>query len=110
MHARLAAALICLCGRALALAAGTDGVSHGTHLAPRRAPAATHAPATRDQPRPASTQAQVQVQAQDGDRRAPAPAPAPAPADAAQRERGLMLAGLALMVGIALRRLGAGAP
>lgn len=106
MHARLAAALICLCGRALALAAGTDGVSHGTHLAPRGAPAATHAPATRDQPRPASTQAQVQ--AQDGDRRAPAPAPAPA--DAAQRERGLMLAGLALMVGIALRRLGAGAP
>ncbi len=109
MHARLAAALICLCGRALASAAGTDGVPQGAHLAPQAAPAAapghaTQAHATREPPAPAGAKAPTQ----DGARRATAPPPAPA--DAAQRERGLMLAGLALMVGIALRRLGAGAP
>ncbi|MFY8103514.1 MAG: hypothetical protein ACOVK6_05385 [Ramlibacter sp.] len=104
MHPRLAAVLICLCGHAVASVASTDGVPHGAHLAPRVAPAATKAQATREPPVPAGTQAQ----AQNGARRAPATAPAPA--DTAQRERGLMLAGLALMVGIALRRLGAGAP
>ncbi|MEY4711530.1 MAG: hypothetical protein RIS88_980 [Pseudomonadota bacterium] len=99
MHARLVATLMCLCGPVLSAPAGS---APNTRQVP--VPPTAQAGAAREAQRPA-----VQPPRDHEDARRP-PAPAPAPAQASQRERGLMLAGLALMIGIALRRLGAGGP
>ncbi len=103
MHARLAATLICLCGSAMpALAGGAP--QEPRPPTPSRADVSP-AKETRDSRAPAAQPAPQATPDPQGSRQAPPP-----PADAAQRERGLLLAGIALMVGIALRRLGSGAP
>lgn len=99
MHARLVATLMCLCGPALSAPAGS---APDTPRVP--VPPAANAGAAREAQSPA-----VQPPRDNDNARRP-PAPPPAPAQTSQRERGLMLAGLALMIGIALRRLGAGGP
>ncbi|MEY4653469.1 MAG: hypothetical protein RI884_2050 [Pseudomonadota bacterium] len=105
MQARFAATLICLCGQALSAPGGAGDAPQGTR-AP--APTVTQVSVARETPGPPVTPGQDPEASREGTRRAPAASPATA--EPAQRERGLLLAGIALMIGIALRRLGAGAP
>lgn len=104
MHARLAATLICLCVSAMPTLAGSTPPDP-RDSAPTRA-ALTPARETREARDPS-----IRLTGQSTpDTQAPRQTPPPPPADAAPSDRGLMLAGIALMVGIALRRLGSGAP
>lgn len=99
MHARVVATLICLCGQSLAVTADT-----AVQITPMPPPqSATAATANVSAP-PASKPTRGDINT------VRAPQPAATASQASPRERGLMLAGIALMVGIALRSLGAGGP
>jgi ABC-type uncharacterized transport system involved in gliding motility auxiliary subunit len=113
MDPRVAATLMCLCGQAMA--ASADDAPHGpssafTHAVPHAKADATPQVLTGGATREAPQTAGPSSQNATDTARAPTPAPTPAPAQTSPRERGLVLAGIALMVGIALRRLGGGAP
>lgn len=116
MHARLAATLICLCTSAIpALAAG--GPPDARDPAPTRETRETRGTqrdtqrdlrAPRDPREARDPNVRLATQpAADPPPSRPAP---PSPTESAPPERALVLAGIALMVGIALRRLGSGAP
>ncbi len=101
MNAPLAATLFCLCNLACAApkaqaAESPPGTAEATAVTHPRAP----------QPARVATSGGTADAARSGARAQPATPERPSP----EHERGLLLAGLALMAGIALRRLGDASP